>query len=577
MLPFRLCPLGLLIRYIAGVGMAAALLCQGASFAHEGHDHDDAARSALESSAFPRVVAHSDLYEAVGILKNDRLSVYLDRFGTNEPVINAKVTVAIGDNDPIDAEPGANGVYETSLPRLTGIRSVDVVFSITGNSGDDLLVGALALPQAAAAGLPPAPGVAAASARWIGAIPPPVRHPVVLALVAFRLAVLVGHFHRSGLFIPAMATGAAAGAVLLLLVAVALSQNGHDDAAALGQSTKAETQSDAPRRLPDGTAFIAKPTQRLLEVRTLTAKPETARPAVHLIGRVIGDPNRTSVVQSIHAGRVVAPEDGLPRIGQTVSKGDVLARIESHLTLADRTTISERTGEIEQLIAVTEARLQRLRYLVSRGTALQSQVVEAELELEGLRRRRELIADRRNEPAEILRAPTDGVIAVAKAVPGQVVQAQDILFQIVDPKGFWVEALVYGDVLPNSLDEATAVATGGHTMSLVFQGFSRALQQQATIVHFSVAEPPPTLSIGQPVTVVAKSGAPVTGLVVAGDAVVPSTTGEAIVWLRDEAELFQPRAVRTQPFDAARLIVAAGVSEGERIVFRGADLINQIR
>src|SRR5262245_46593360 len=577
MLSFHLCPTGLL----GSLRAAAVLWCAGylllnpvRSLAHEGHDHDEAARTSLAASAFPRVVAQSDLYQAVGVLKDEKLSIYLDDAATNEPITDAKLTVTIGDRDPIDAEATDHGVYSVSFPRVSGSSSVEVVFSINGKNGDDLLVGALALPRVVAASA--GGGLRSAPARWVSIVPLPMRHPVVLAVIAFGLGILVGYFQRSGRIVPAVGTGAAVAAVLLLLGAVAFSDTDHDHAAP-AQPAKTETVSDAPRRLPDGATFVAKATQRLLEVRTVVAKPETVRPAVHLIGRVIGDPNRTSLVQTIHAGRVSAPEGGLPRIGQTVTKGDVLAKVESHLTLADRTTISERAGEIEQLISVAEARLQRLRYLVSRGTALQSQVVEAELELEGLRRRRELIADRRNEPAEILRAPTDGVIAVAKAVPGQVVQAQDILFQIVDPKGFWVEALVYGDVLPNSLDEATAVATGGHTMSLVFQGFSRALQQQATIVHFSVAEPPPTLSIGQPVTVVAKSGAPVTGLVVAGDAVVPSTTGEAIVWLRDEAELFQPRAVRTQPFDAARLIVAAGVSEGERIVFRGADLINQIR
>jgi membrane fusion protein, heavy metal efflux system len=50
--------------------------------------------------------------------------------------------------------------------------------------------------------------------------------------------------------------------------------------------TMAAGMSDAPRRLPDGTAFVAKPTQRLLEVRTAAAERETVRPAVNLIGPV---------------------------------------------------------------------------------------------------------------------------------------------------------------------------------------------------------------------------------------------------------------------------------------------------
>jgi membrane fusion protein, heavy metal efflux system len=334
--------------------------------------------------------------------------------------------------------------------------------------------------------------------------------------------------------------------------------------------------SDAPRRLPDGTVFVAKPTQRLLDVRTVAAKPESVSPAVNLIGRVIGDPNRTGVVQSIHGGRVIPLEGGLPRVGQSVGKGDVLVKIDPYLPLADRTTISEKSGEIEQLIAVAEARLKRLRPLAEGNAVPRSQVMDAETELEGLRLRREAIRNARTEP-ELLRAPTRGVIAMAKVVPGQVVQPQDTLFQIVDPKGVWIEALAYGEIDPTSLAGATAVTTGGQTMALTYQGFSRALQQHALIVHFIVSEPSINLSIGQPVTVLATSGAATTGLIVPRDAVVRSSNGEAIVWVHAEPERFESRPVRTQPFDATRLVVAAGVTEGDRIVVRGAELINQIR
>ena len=306
------------------------------------------------------------------------------------------------------------------------------------------------------------------------------------------------------------------------------------------------------------------------------AQPETVRPAVNLIGRVIGDPNRTSVVQSIHGGRIVPLEGGIPRIGQSVSKGDVLVQIDPYLPLADRTTISEKMGEIDQQIAVAEARLRRFRPLAETNAVPRGLVTDTETELAGLRLRREAMRNTRTEP-ELLRAPTDGVIAVTKAVPGQVVQSQDMLFQVVDPNAFWVEALIYGTVDATSLADATAVGTSGQTMPLAFQGFSRALQHHASLVHFAISDPPSGLSIGQPVTVVAKSGAPMSGIVVPREAVVRSGNGEAIVWLHVEPERFEPKPVRTQPFEATRLIIAAGVTEGERIVLGGADLINQVR
>jgi cobalt-zinc-cadmium efflux system membrane fusion protein len=119
MLPFRLCPLGLLssMRRIAVLCCVASVFLSLSSFAHEGHDHDDDARSALTSSTYPRVIAHSELYEIVGILKGERLSIYLDRFATNEPVTDAKVKVTIGDTEPIDATPAENGIYTVSFPR----------------------------------------------------------------------------------------------------------------------------------------------------------------------------------------------------------------------------------------------------------------------------------------------------------------------------------------------------------------------------------------------------------------------------------------------------------------------------
>ena len=573
---FRFCPPGLFhnARVAALCCVAGIFLSVSAPFAHEGHENDDATRSALSSSTYPRVTAHSELYELVGIVRGERLSIYLDRFATNEPVADAKVRVAIADAEPVDAAPAEKGVYTISFPRSARTGSVEIVFSVTASSGDDLLVGALSLPTDT--GSSAASSTEPSAATWISSIPWPIRHPIALILITFGLGVLFGHLQRSGRFAAGIATGAAAAVALVVLVGVSVSGNDHDHPAGAARNTAGAGTSDAPRRLPDGTAFVAKPTQRLLEVRTAAAQPETVRPAVNLIGRVIGDPNRTSVVQSIHGGRVIPLEGGIPRIGQPVSKGDVLVQVDPYLPLADRTTISEKTGEIEQLIAVAETRLRRLRPLAEGNAVPRSQVADIEAELAGLRLRREAIRNTRTEP-ELLRAPTDGVIALAKVVPGQVVQPQDMLFQVVDPKAFWVEALVYGTVDATSLDSATAVATGGQTMPLAFRGFSRALQHHASLVHFAVSEPPPDLSIGQPVTVVAKSGAPVTGIVVPRDAVVRSGNGEAIIWLHVEPERFEPRPVRTQPFDATRVVVAAGVAEGERVVTRGADLINQIR
>ncbi len=556
--------------------VAALLTSFTPAHAHEGHAHGPA--EAVTGPVAPRVTANSDAYELVGVLRGERLVIYLDRFGSNQPVTNANIAVTIGDEtNAIEAELTPDDAYAITSPRFLTAGPVELVFSITGEAGEDILVGTLTVPQQAAA----MPGASTINAlrTWITSLVSPLWQIVLLAVASTALALYGIVLLLRRYFMQAAATALMAVACLGLLFESASGHGGDDHAhptAGMKPAPLPTVAVDAPRRLPDGQVFVPKPTQRLLDVRTEQLAPQEAQRAVSLIGRVIADPNGTSLVQSINGGRVIAPDAGLPRIGQVVKKGDLLARIEPTLPQADRTTIMEKLGEVEQLISVAEARLRRIRTLVEKNVAPQSQLADAEIEIEGLRRRRQVLQDIRVEP-EALRAPTSGVIASARVVPGQVVQAQDVLFQIVDPSRLWVEALVYGETDPAALGHAAATAPGRPPLTLRFQGFSHALQQHASVVQFAIEDPPPNLSIGLPVNVIARSGAPVTAMIMPKDAVVRSANGEAMVWRHSAAEVFDPQPVRTAPFDAKRVIVAAGVSKGDRIVVRAADLVNQVR
>ncbi|MET4043375.1 cobalt-zinc-cadmium efflux system membrane fusion protein [Bradyrhizobium sp. RT6a] len=535
------------------------------ALAHEGHDHGDAEKAAVVSSAYPRVAARSELYEIVGILKEGRLSVFIDDPVTNEPVSDAVLQVTIGDSAPTEATKTDEGVYTAVVPNGTPAESVEVIFSVNAKKGNDLLVDSLVPTRA---GNAPPPELKQ-ERRWLFSSRTAV---VASALAAVGLGLLYGYWRRRGRSMAAAVSATMAGA-FVILTAIAFGEGQTN--AKQANPPDVPALSDAPRRLQDGTVFAAKPTQRLLDLRTAATEPQTIRPAVTLIGRVIADPNRSSIVQSVYGGRVV-PSGGIPRIGQAVSKGDLLIQIEPHLPIADRTTILEKVGEIEQLAAITENKLRRLRPLAERGAVPQGQVNDLESELEGLRARRETVRNSRTGFEE-LRASTDGVITSARVVPGQVIQPQDVLFQIADPKSLWVEALAYDDLGLKEPEAATATAPNGEPIALSFVGMSRALRQHASVVQFAMPEPPTGLNIGQPLNVMVQSGAAVTGLIFPRNAVVRSGSGENVVWLHPEPERFEPRPVRVLPVDATRVIVAAGINEGERIVVRGTDLINQIR
>lgn len=536
------------------------------ALAHEGHDHGDAEKAAVVSSAYPRVAARSELYDIVGILKDGKLSVFIDDPVTNEPVSDAALQVTIGDSATIEAAKTNEGVYMAAVPIGTPAESVEVIFSISAKKGNDLLVDSLVPTRAG--NVPPRD-----QKQEQGRLLSSRTVVVASAFAAAGLGLLFGYWRRRGRNTAASVSATIAG-VFVILAAIAFGEGRTN--ARQANPPDVPALSDAPRRLQDGTVFAAKPTQRLLDVRTAAAEPQTIRPAVTLIGRVIADPNRSSIVQSLYGGRVVPGSGGIPRIGQAVSKGDLLIQIEPHLPIADRTTILEKVGEIEQLTAITENKLRRLRPLAERGAVPQGQVNDLESELEGLRARRETVRNSRTGLEE-LRASTDGVITLAKVVPGQVIQPQDVLFQIADPKSLWVEALAYDDLGLKEPEAATAVAPNGQPIALSFVGTSRALRQHASVVQFAIPEAPTGLNIGQPLNVMVQSGAPVAGLIFPRNAIVRSGSGENIVWLHPEPERFEPRPVRVLPVDATRVIVAAGLNEGERIVVRGTDLINQIR
>ena len=551
---------GLMMLVAATLAIVAAPL---QAVAHGDHGNEAPAAAGAGS---PRVAVHSDRHEVVGILKGDRLTLYLDRFTNNEAVTDAKITATLGDED-VSAERQEDGTYVVAHRKLSGHGPLEVVFNVQAPGGDDLLIGTLPLPPEGAAAAAQPSGFDALR-RQVQAIQGGTAHPYVLAGGTLLAGVLVGLALRSQRrWMPAAAVVLVA---LLFSTGYAFAHEGHD------HGPEQPAPSDAPQRLPDGNVFLPKPSQRLLQVRTIVTKPETAQRGIQLIGRVIADPNRSGLVQSINGGRVTAAEGGLPRIGQQVKRGDVLASVEPALPQADRTTIAERAGEIEQLIAVAEIKLRRLRNLAEANAAPRGQVVDAEAELEGLKRRREIVRQTRIEP-EVLRAPIDGVIASNRVVAGQVVQPQDVLFQIVHPQGLWAEALVYGEVDPSRIADASALGPDGTAMRLRFQGFSRALQQQATVVQFAIVDPPPQVSVGQPLTVVARNGAEITGIILPRDAVVRAANGDALVWLHTAPERFEGRPVRAEPFDAARMVVRDGLKPGERVVTRGAELINQVR
>jgi cobalt-zinc-cadmium efflux system membrane fusion protein len=202
------------------------------------------------------------------------------------------------------------------------------------------------------------------------------------------------------------------------------------------------------------------------------------------------------------------------------------------------------------------------------------QLDEAQDELKGLKDRRAALDKIRMEP-EALVAPVSGVIAEASAIAGQMAAAGQMVFQIVDPKTLWVEALSF-DALGGA-ENATARLADGRTLALTYRGSGLADRNQAIPVQFAISGDTNGLRVGQFVTVQAATNTELQGLALPRAAVVRTGNGQDVVYEHTSAERYAARQVRVTPLDGNRVLVAVGIGAGKRVVTQGAELLDQVR
>jgi hypothetical protein len=336
----------------------------------------------------------------------------------------------------------------------------------------------------------------------------------------------------------------------------------------------AAAPSNAPKRLPDGSVFLPKPAQRQLDVRTVRVQREALPRTAELAGRVMMDPNAGGRVQSSIPGRLEAGPKGLPSIGQSVRKGEVLAYVMPTSGSIERSNQVAQLADLRSAKSLAERRLARLRQL--EDTVARRDLEAAEADVASLTERiAALGAGLSNR--ESLVAPVSGVIASANAVAGQLVDARELVFEVVDPMRLRIEAVAYDPALASDV-EGASLAVGDRRVPLTFLGAARTLREQALPMSFAAdGSALRELAVGQPVRVYVQSKSRVEGIPVPAGSLVRNPSNQTIVWVKARTERFEPRVVTTEPLDGTQVAVVGGLQPGERVVTRGATLVNQVR
>jgi hypothetical protein len=122
-------------------------LLPATALAGPGHDHGEAPAAAA-GTALPRFAATSDLFELVGVLDGQKITLYLDHAGDNSPVKDARLELDIaGTNVPVTRV--AEGEFQATLaaPLAEGVSPVTA--TVAAGTDFDLLAGEIDLHPAA--------------------------------------------------------------------------------------------------------------------------------------------------------------------------------------------------------------------------------------------------------------------------------------------------------------------------------------------------------------------------------------------------------------------------------------------
>jgi hypothetical protein len=372
-------------------------------------------------------------------------------------------------------------------------------------------------------------------------------------------------------------------AVVIYLIAMAILLAGrsvfaHDAGEADASHAALAGAGNTPHRLLDGTLFIPKATQRLLNVKTEITRVSEVQRTIRVVGQVVPDPGTSGQIHASIRGRLEPVNGRWPRVGDKVEAAQVLASVVPVVNPIDRGIILQQLAQIDHDTGLVQERLKTLA--ADDSTASAQERDDTRAELANLIRRREAIAavlrDRDTLRAPLL-APSSGVIAASFAVAGQIVDEQQKLFDIVNLKHLWVEAYAYDMSGLGAVTDANAMGPSGNSYRLKFMSRGPQLQKQTIPLYFQIENADENLSVGSLVTVLIGTTGNHPGVILPRSAVVRDTDGREIVWQHAQPEGFTALPVRFQPIDGEKVMISAGLTPNMRVVVEGADLLNEVR
>lgn len=398
----------------------------------------------------------------------------------------------------------------------------------------------------------------------------------------------------------------------------------------------AAAEADAQPEPRDAVPFLLE-TQWKIELLMQKVERRTLIERLQVAGEIQAPQHAHAAVSSTLAGRLLPPPGGrLPRIGELVEKGQVLARIEPPLSTSDRAQLlanqttraslemdlqlreydlKSKTLELalkqrqaatrldyaqrawERITALrakdlgTQAGLESAaeelalaQQSVASAQAMAESYAAASQQLQGLREGFSALEPAASEQEILLVAPISGEVDAALHVEGEHVESNGVLYRLINFEQLWVSAHV------SEFDFARLGETPGALVRLAAdpaREFDVLKQLGGRVVHvghvvdpasrtielsYEIPNPDRVFRSGMFADIFLETQTSRAAVAIPQEAIV-TDNGQPVAFVLLHGELFQKRVLELGIRDGDLVEVLSGVSPGERVVTQGAYLV----
>jgi cobalt-zinc-cadmium efflux system membrane fusion protein len=362
----------------------------------------------------------------------------------------------------------------------------------------------------------------------------------------------------------------------------------------LKHSNQGEAEAAPAAAATNGIVPFRMEQQWLIRLKMALAEEAQLPSQIYSIGRVVPAPSNRAIVAPPVGG--IIESSSMPRIGQHVTRGEVLARvaqtptaaeaaqihIENSRVDAERRRLGQAEIEMRARLTAANAEADRAKRLFEKKAYSQRQMEVAEADraaaaanLAGVQEQLRALQNAPTSSKYEVLAPLSGTVVEVKKAVGEEVHAGEAVLEIVSLDTVWVEAPIFekdlGRITKN-IDAAFATAAFPNEEfhgKLIDIGAVVDEQTRAAKAIFEVNNAGGKLRLGMQANLRLGTGENRAVLLVPKESVLDNE-GKKIVYVLRTGEEFERRDVEVGDEYGDKIAILSGVKSGERVVTQGA-------